>query len=372
MLSSLSIRNFKNIKSLTLPALANVNLITGRNNTSKTSLLEAISLYAANADLEWIFKIIRDRGDNYYGENGGSRDIINVKSLSSLFHNRKVDFLGENTIYVGEAYPESGISIRFVNYIEEDIEEVNSATSEKSLVGTRLRKIVEDDPSASIGLEIQTNNYNRIFPVDERPIRTIRTSPLGRKTNFHLIKPIYQESESNGYLWDRIALSEKEDLVIDALRIVEKGLEKISFIKDDNSFRSERKIIAKIAGNIERIPLKSMGDGINRILSIVLGLVNSDEGYLLIDEFENGLHHSVQEDLWKMIFELSKILKIQIFATSHSDDCIAAFSRVTNSSSYKGLGKLIRLNKNNNNEIQAKEFSTIELGIANEQDLDLR
>lgn len=373
MLNSLKIENFKNIKSLILPSLAKVNLITGRNNTSKTTLLEAIAMFASNAEFEWIYRIIRDRGENYYTDVENSRDINNLKSLSSLFYNRQINFTGENTIYIGELSPDSGISIQFINFIEERVEETNPLTSEISLIGTRRRKIPEGDVNALIGLELQANNYNRIFPIDETRSnsRIFRNTASSKRTNLNFIKPIFQENEVNGYLWDRIALSEKEDLVIDTLKIIEPRLEKISFVKDETA-RSERRVIAKLTGIAERIPLKSMGDGINRVLSIILALVNSDNGYLLIDEFENGLHHSVQEGLWKIVFELSKKLNIQVFATSHSDDCVAAFSRVTNYESYNGLGQLIRLNKDNENRIHVSEFSTRELRIANEQDLELR
>ena len=65
-----------------------------------------------------------------------------------------------------------------------------------------------------------------------------------------------------------------------------------------------------------------MGDGINRILTIILAMVNCENGYLLIDEFENGLHYSVQEKLWEIIFYLAKRLNIQVFATTHSNDTI--------------------------------------------------
>jgi len=171
-------------------------------------------------------------------------------------------------------------------------------------------------------------------------------------------------------LWDKIALTEKEDLVISTLQIIEEDLEKISFIKEETSSR-ERRVIAKIKNISERVPLKSMGDGINRVLTIILGLVNADEGYLLIDEFENGLHYSVQEKLWGIIFKLSQKLKIQVFATTHSDDCISAFSTVTNSKEYKNLGKLIKLEKVNK-EIKAVDFNSKELSIAENQNIELR
>jgi AAA15 family ATPase/GTPase len=119
------------------------------------------------------------------------------------------------------------------------------------------------------------------------------------------------------------------------------------------------------------LPLQSMGDGINRILSIILALIHSEKGFLLIDEFENGLHHSVQEKLWEIIFELSNILDIQVFATTHSEDCIAGFESVLNMPEKGFDGRLIRLDLVDD-KIQYVAYSKQEIGIAMENDIETR
>ena len=40
------------------------------------------------------------------------------------------------------------------------------------------------------------------------------------------------------------------------------------------------------------------------------------------------LFQRFQEKVWSLVFQLAKMLDIQVFATTHSDDCIGAFSRV--------------------------------------------
>jgi len=126
-----------------------------------------------------------------------------------------------------------------------------------------------------------------------------------------------------------------------------------------------------LKGDSNVIPLKSMGDGINRILTIILALVNSDNGYLLIDEFENGLHYSVQEKLWEIIFKLSKSLNVQVFATTHSEDCIRAFESVLNTDQNIDKGKLLRLD-NVKGSIKQIEFSAGELKTAMESGIEIR
>ena len=113
-----------------------------------------------------------------------------------------------------------------------------------------------------------------------------------------------------------------------------------------------------------------MGDGINHLLSIILALVNVENGILLIDEFETGLHYTAQRKLWEIIFTLSQKLNIQVFATTHSLDTIRTFQQVLNETNPKE-GQLIRL-QNKNGEIVHIDFDAEELAIANDNDIDVR
>jgi AAA15 family ATPase/GTPase len=372
MLNSLKIVNFKNINQLELAHLSRINLITGKNNTSKTSLLEAIGLWASKLDFSFIYSIIDKRGELSFLKGNNIGRMMDVStSFGSLFHNREIDYQGKKNIYIGNN--KDYIEFGFVNYTVDNVEQL-SLDGQKTVVGKSKRKIVdfESIEDISLGLEFITNrSKNIIIPVSEtRDFNFRRIESLPDKKNFQFIRPNVQENEINGILWDKITLSEKEDYIIDALKIVEEDIEKIAFIKGESS-REERLITAKVRNNAERVPLKSMGDGINRVLSISLGLVNSDNGYLLIDEFENGLHFSVQKKLWEIIFDLSVKLNVQVFATTHSEDCISAFSTVTNLEKYKNLGTLIRLEKIDKT-IKIVDFHSEDLRIANENDIDLR
>ena len=52
-----------------------------------------------------------------------------------------------------------------------------------------------------------------------------------------------------------------------------------------------------------------------------MALANSRDGFLLIDEVENGLHWSVQYDFWRMVIRTAHENNVQVFATTHSSDC---------------------------------------------------
>jgi len=64
---------------------------------------------------------------------------------------------------------------------------------------------------------------------------------------------------------------------------------------------------------------------------------------VIVDEIENGLHYSVLPDVWKLIFKTAKDLNVQVFATTHSKDCIEAFAQAAYDSPEDGM--LIRLER---------------------------
>ncbi len=368
MLQTLKIQNFKNIKNLDFPDLATINLITGKNNTSKTTLLEAIAILASNADFEFIYSILRERGELFHTDKE-TRQINNIKSLGSLFHNRNINVDELNAIFIGNEV--DYLRFEFIEY-EDTIEKIKD--KDKNLVARKYRRRViniDTDFDSLLGLELQLKNRKFILSISE--IEDYRFRNLGltdAKKNFQFIKPTFQENDFNATLWDKITLSEKEEYVIEALKIIEPNLEKIAFVKDENS-KDDRKATAKIKGLSERVALKSMGDGINRMLAIVLGLVNSENGYCLIDEFENGLHYSVQEKLWEIVFKLATKLNVQVFATTHSNDCINSFSEVMNANNNQNLGKLFRLERVKD-EIKLETYHSKDLKIATENNIETR
>jgi AAA15 family ATPase/GTPase len=372
MLNSLEIKNFRNLKDLKIKSLGRINLFTGKNNTGKSTILEAISIYASKGDLSVIYKQLSDRGENYrLSENDMSGAESNLKTLSSLFTNRKIGFSQENKLLIGaiknvfsgeQVSNDEFISLRLVRYY--DVEEGNDIR--------RKRVIIEDDNVAgfdySVGIEIQGRINSFVLPLAwKHPIELPYIS-IEQADNYQFISTRNIDREINGKLWDKIIFSNKEKYVIGALKIIEPDVERIAFIE---GIRGERTAVIKLNNSNDVLPLRSMGDGVNRLLTIILALVNSDNGFLLIDEFENGLHYTVQKKLWEIIFHLSAVLNIQVFATTHSEDCISGFEETLNSDQNKLAGKLIRLDAKNG-EIKQVEFDANELKVANEQDIEIR
>jgi AAA15 family ATPase/GTPase len=74
--------------------------------------------------------------------------------------------------------------------------------------------------------------------------------------------------------------------------------------------------------------LNEFGDGIKHFLIIILALYLNKNNIIYFDEIENGLHYSKFDKLWKIILTISKQQNVQVFATTHSKECIESYARV--------------------------------------------
>jgi len=107
-----------------------------------------------------------------------------------------------------------------------------------------------------------------------------------------------------------------------------------------------------------------------RIFQIIVALVNAQNGILLVDEFENGLHWSVQPKVWDIVFRLANDLNVQVFATTHSRDCVDGYQQAWKE--HGELGAFFRLNAKKDGEITVTSYSSETLSDALETDVEVR
>ena len=169
-------------------------------------------------------------------------------------------------------------------------------------------------------------------------------------------------------LWDTIALTDDEDRVINALRpILGDQVKRIAVIGDKHN---RGRVVAKIQDQTFPIPLKSLGDGALRLFGVALVLINSRDSFLLIDEAENGIHHSVQPNFWRMVFKTAHANNVQVIATTHSFDCVRGFAQAAVECE-EVEGALVRIERKDE-EMWAVEYSERDLRIAAEQRIEVR
>jgi AAA15 family ATPase/GTPase len=170
-----------------------------------------------------------------------------------------------------------------------------------------------------------------------------------------------------GDMWNNIYLTDKEDKVVQALKIIEPDLQRIGFFLQDQY----NIVRLKVSRYNHPIPLSSMGEGMYRILTLAMSLVSAENGVLLVDEIETGLYYKAQTDMWRLILETAKELNVQVFATTHSWDCIAAFEEALEPIKSSVIGKLFRLD-GKYGELRAVEYNAEDLEIAVEESIEVR
>ncbi|WP_020605627.1 AAA family ATPase [Spirosoma spitsbergense] len=349
MLHSLEIRNYRNLRHLTIEKLGRVNLLVGKNNTGKTSVLEAVYLWANNGRFDVIYEILESR-DGFFESMSDDRYIRGQAVLSSLFTDRLSD------------KKEGQIEIN--SQLESDSVELRIRLGQVKIKNPGLEKLPENSQPEVLRLSVSTSTdpIDRIILAEQFLRLKEPDFPnygFSKDSANKFVKTSSENSISNGSLFDDIVTTDWEVEVVDALKIVDARISKLAFRTD--KVTGKRYPVVRLDESNNPLPLRSMGDGINRILTIILAMVNCENGYLLIDEFENGLHYSVQEKIWEIIFYLAEKLNIQVFATTHSLDCVEAFSAVLNNGRQdSSAGAMIRL-ENYEGNIEATVYDADEI-----------
>lgn len=335
-LESLHIKNYKLFRDLEIPKLGRVNLITGKNNTGKTILLEALRIWASEGDASVINNIIWRRGDWEPGSE--------LKTYSSLFPNSRVQEKIEiEKLWLISELDNNEKYLDFFGAIE---------FSDENYWISFLK---DRESSNKKDVELLKNRTNRI---------RINHGDKELPQDKAIFVPASIEFD-NKKLWANIDLTDKKDMVIQILRIIEPSIMDLGII--DNVARVRTK------DSKTPVPLKNFGEGLNRLLTIAMALVSAEDNLLLIDEIDTGLHHTVLEKLWEIIFEYAEKLDAQVFVTTHSGDCVEAYTAIANQERFKGLGNYFRLQrKRNSEEIIPVFYDENELEIAAEQDIETR
>ena len=362
----LSIKGFRGIRELHISKLGRVTLITGKNNVGKSSILEALRLYARSAAPDALDDIVEFREEDDWAD--GDERLIASSSLfrySTLFHGFPqlgYDFKEIAISASGEGRPA---------YLKMRLEWHAEIAGVDGLVSDYDIDVDWDALIPVLVVETEARTQIRRLDIRVRPSYTHFRFGSAMSSREHMrcvaLNPYSgKESGTLDELWSGIALTDNEHEVVKALRIISPEISAVSMVKGGSD---ERIAIARSRRLESPIPLRSFGDGVNRLFAIVLSLVSVRGGLLLIDEFENGLHHSVQLDVWRMIFRLARKLDVQVFATTHSQDAVKAFQKAASES--PGEDSLVLLTRRDDDVIPTA-LSERELAIANRHNMQVR
>ena len=337
-LPDLTIEGFRGIDSLTIPRLGRVTLIAGENGIGKTTILEAVRVYAARGH-RFVLESVLEKHEEVISvldeENDEDGASFVGPNFVSLFYGRN----STKDIVIGNRGIHTSLSIG-IGSVDEvggdfwaDFDKFVPIYEDLQVLRVNFRGETQWIPWISASLE--TSRY--------APSATFRArrlhSDLGRSMNdtepWQRIKceslgPDLPDNRDIARFWKAIALTDDEFSAVDALGIIAgKKVDRIAVISDPRRLpRSQNsRVIVRFEDTSTPVPLRSIGDGAPRLFSIALALINSRNGFLLIDEAENGIHYSVQNDFWRMVLHIAHEYNVQVLATTHSWDCVKGFAQ---------------------------------------------
>lgn len=338
MLRDLRITGFRSFESLSIEPLGRVNLLVGGNDAGETSVLEAVELLQGG-EVAYLHRIASRRGERYVvSADGGA--IPRPRDISQLFRGRSLSS-GSEIRVESKAEPVRWVSVAAVDAPPPPAADDSGggddagdgsgpasravrANSSRIEVGPRLALQFSAHRSLPSRLRISSFDGStwelkdpfRLlrYPTDE-PVSVMTTAGLG--------------SDRLRSSWDTIVLTPEEDTVYQALRIIEPATERLAFsgryfIDPDPDHSEGAAVMVELEGSDRPVPLESMGDGMKRLLALAIHLVRSRNGVLVVDEIDTGLHYSVLAKMWRLIPQTAIRLNVQVFATTHSKDCVEA------------------------------------------------
>ena len=364
MLRELTIKNYRGFQEFYIDDLARVNLLVGSNNTGKTSLLEAIYL------------LVNKRGPK-------SLDVLQVQhSEIDAQPNQKKTYEITSLFHGYPVRPAQSIYINSGNdFAEIKLQTSRSGSEMEKLARRELReRFMNSNFPFYISFFYRYGNHWKelMVPLIENMLIDVDsdyfTENDNRGTKYSLNPKIGEFIPAGNIslyklnlLWDSILCTSKEENVIKALQIIEPHTERIGF----TSRQANNRIVLKLNKWNHPIPLSSMGSGMRHILMLAMAAVTVEGGILLVDEIETGLHYEAQTDMWRLILETAQELNVQVFATTHSWDCICAFQEALEQFGDNAIGKLYRLSRRDD-KIKPVAYTGEDLDIAVRQSIEVR
>jgi hypothetical protein len=297
---SFLIENFRCFRRLRMKDLARVNLIVGKNNVGKTALLEAFAL-VTRPDLDRFLVASVWRGDA----------VRELRELPTLFR----DLNALNTINLVGIEPDG--TKRRLTLTADENEKSRIEQGEATPVSFYML------PDASWLIHSRATygdlSVDGKHSTGGKKSATQDTIPwvMPLVGQVPVVQP--QRLERAAEAFGRLVYDKREAEVIEVVRVVEPRLKELKTVPGVGSMR----FVADI-GTASLIPVSLLGEGTLRVLSLALVIIAAKGGIVLVDEIEDGIHYGALVGVWERVAELSRRYGTQVFATTHSYECIVA------------------------------------------------
>jgi AAA15 family ATPase/GTPase len=358
MITDVLIKNFKCFKSLIVPELGRITLISGRNNVGKTALLEALFLFLDMRNPAGTL--------NQYGRRGIEKVTLTTEAMwGPIFRNYDMD--GEILISLTINGNPEQVTFRFnqeflplpprtVQAQEQHI----STEEELTTLAVDIEYIAKSGENIILHSFPDPNNNNRPT-IQTKTIPTKISLPLASffASKKHIKAKEIVEQFSN------LAQQDRENEAVEFLRIIEPRLKNLKNITEGPN----SSIHGKLKGESHTRPINFMGEGMEKLLSLIVAIAHSSNRIIFLDEIENGLHYSIMPKIWKALGKALRKYNCQLITTTHSYECLQA--------AHEGLSEMpedfryIRLHRKED-EISAKLSNYDMIGTALKTNLEVR
>lgn len=313
MFKSFTAKGFRCFSDITIKPLARVNLITGLNGVGKTSLLEAIFLHLGPGNPELPLRVGLMRGierfpadpDEMWGWLFPYRRTTEKISLSS----------------VDTSDVRRSLEISLVDQRVSDLPPSDDQGKEAIAPGTALsttaigpKELVLEYSDTKGGAAV---SRAAVVGDELRYLRVPLELPLGIILTAHT-----RTTEQDPERFSMLERRGRQGEVLRTLRLLDPRLKRLAVLAVGGA-----PVIHGDIGIGDLLPLQLISEGLARLLSLVVAILNAPHGTVLVDEIENGLHHLAMVDVWKAIGAAARTARTQLFATTHSRECIEAAHR---------------------------------------------
>lgn len=304
MIQAIEVENFRCFRTFRAADFTRVNFFVGRNNSGKTALLEALEAVLSEDSPFILYRASIERGEFRPRSGPGAVGEVEL-DVRRWFHGHRLDATTSFAIRTtGERSFSLSRSIRTVPNVPGG----RGLTLERPASKSHLPVLpLTPDDFLGGGAPGAYSDYGARLSPPVRFITSRRLLPAD-------LLP----------LWERVLLTPFEADVVTSMRLLDPAIERLAIAGTGGA------VVAKVllSGSTEPVPLGTLGEGAVRVLTLALQLATAREGFLLIDEIESGLHWSVMPGMWRFLVEAARKLDVQVFATTHSKDCLEAIAGV--------------------------------------------